>query len=493
VVLSKPITKFAHRVTTVEEIPRIVSFAWRTAQSGIPGPVVVDFPIDVLFTPPRIGAISWGALNCDPASEPGPNPAAIDQLVSIWRAAARPVIISGTGAARTTSPASKNSPLLQLAEATNTPVFYSTKYSPAVPHSHPLRGGPAAVLAVLPFINQPQPDVVILLGARTGWLLGGRAGVIIPNSNRTLVQVDIDGGEIGRLLPVDLGIVSDANLFIAATLAKLKATGSEPFPTHDDWVKTAGSLKSLPAPYESQPTIMPDGHLHPWHAVKTLYAGLPEGSVIIIDGGEAGVWASSAILESARASHTLVSTGYLGYLGNGWGYSLGAAIACPDRLVVNIQGDGSAGFHIAELDTYARHGCNVLTVVVNNYFWGMSAAGQDLLYGADEPARPVVALSPVCRFDIVAQGFGCRGVKVQDSLQELETAVRELTQTTEAGSGSQQRTTPALIDLIVSRNPFTEMTKAAVGKPQSAEEAKSLIVIPYYDNVPRPYYTSNGV
>lgn len=122
-------------------------------------------------------------------------------------------------------------------------------------------------------------------------------------------------------------------------------------------------------------------------------------------------------------------------------------MAFPDRLIVNIQGDGSAGFHIQELDTYARHGCNILTVVVNNYFWGMSVAGQDIMYEKSETVRPVSTLSKDCRYDIVAQGFGCQG-KLVEQFEDVAKVTKAL-----AGNG------PGLINLIVSRQPVTDTTK----------------------------------
>lgn len=365
VVLAKPMSKFAHRVTNVEEIPRIVSYAFRTAQSGTPGPVVMDFPIDVLFSPPRMSSISFGALATEAARPPGPDHASLKRVVDMWAKAERPVLITGTGAARTTTAGSKISPLLDLAEATQTPVFYSSKFAPAIPHGNSLRGGPASKLAVLPYIGQPRPDLVILLGARTGFLLGGRNHAIIPQDS-TIVQVDIDGAEIGRSLPVSLGVVSDASSFVDAFLQHVKDSKAET-PKRDEWLKTIQGLKDMGSKYDQEDTMVKDGLLHPYHALKAVFETIPRDSIVLIDGGEAGVWALD-LLERAGAAHALASTGYLGFLGNGWGYSLGAALAFPDRLIVNVQGDGSAGFHIQELDTYARHGCNVLTVVLNNYF-----------------------------------------------------------------------------------------------------------------------------
>ncbi|ETI24352.1 hypothetical protein G647_03721 [Cladophialophora carrionii CBS 160.54] len=491
VVLAKPITKFAHRVTNVEEIPRIVSYAYKTAASGIPGPVVLDFPIDVLFHPPRMAALSFGSVMKQTAVSPGPDPAALDELISLWSAAKRPAIITGTGAARTTSRDSPGqSPLLRLAHATHTPVFYSQKYSPAIPYDSPLRGGSASLLAYLPYIQKQQPDFILLLGARTGFLLGGRSGALIPSTGCTLVQVDLDGGEIGKSHAVDLGIVADCSKLIAALLAKLDshtgtATSTIPIPTHDAWLSDIHTVKTLPSKYDADDAVRPDGRLHPYLAMRAIMTSLPHDAIIIIDGGECGVWAGS-LLELARPATAIVSTGYLGFLGNGWGYSLGAALACPDRLVVNIHGDGSAGFHIQELDTYARHALNVLTVVFNNNFWGMSVAGQDLMYDTAEGARPVVQLSGSCRYDVVAKGFNNRAVLASGSLPDVETAVRDMAG---AGAGANAPPGPALINVLVSREPVTDVTKGMVGKTDD----KDWIVVPYYDNVPRPYYREDLV
>ncbi|KAK5056792.1 hypothetical protein LTR84_012324 [Exophiala bonariae] len=482
VVLAKPLTKFAHRVTNAEEIPRIVTYAYKTAISGIPGPVVVDFPIDVLFHPPRMSAIAYGSVMHAPAAAPAPDSASLDDLLKLWKAAHRPVIISGTGAARTTArngggrEKQSASPLLQLAEATHTPVFYSQKYAPALPFEHALRGGPAGSLAILPYIGKQQPDLVLLLGARTGFLLGGRSGAIIPTGDACkLVQVDIDGTEIGKSHAVDLGIVSDARNFISALLDRIK-TG-ESIDKHEPWIQDIQDLKNTPSPHAGESEKGSDGRLHPYHTIRAIYESIPPDSIVILDGGEASVWAGENV-EVARPSCAITSTGYLGFLGNGWGYSLGAAVAAgPETLVLNVHGDGSAGFHIQELDTYARHNLNVLTVVMNNYVWGMSIAGQDIMYGSDDPARMVSALSEATRYDVVAQGFGCKGAFATESIDEVKAKVKDLAASKGAG----------LLNVIISKNPVTAVTQAMVGKTDDP----NVIVVPYYDNVPRPYYRAD--
>lgn len=343
-------------------------------------------------------------------------------------------------------------------------------------------------LAILAVSKQPQPDLVILLGARTGFILGGRGGAIVPTSKCTIAQIDIDGGEIGRSERVDLGIVSDIKLAIAALNTEI-ASGDK-FTAPESWVRTALGLKAWRAPHnESEPKIdEKNGHLHPYHAVKKFYQALPKGSIISMDGGEASGWALQ-LLPEASASLSMVATGYLGFLGNGWGYSLGAAVADRSKVVVNLQGDGSAGFHLAELETFGKFNLRILTVIVNNAVWGMSQAGQEMIYGHVTNAKPVSALRPETRYDIIAQGFGVpsrlieatsteAGAKGGDSFEKsadaISKAVEELVQT-----GG-----PGLIDLRVSPTPFQDNTKAMVG----ATDDPDVIVVPYYDNLPRPYY-----
>lgn len=345
-----------------------------------------------------------------------------------------------------------------------------------------------------------------MLGARSGFLLAGRSGAILPLSNRKIIQIDLDGSEIGRSEHVDLGIVSDIQLAIAAMLEEIDK--SEKFRAKEEWIRTALGLKSWRAPHnESQPVLDKDnGHLHPYHAIKKLYHYIPDESIVCIDGGEAGGWALQ-LLPEAHASLSMVTTGYLGFLGNGWGYALGAAVADRTRLVVNIHGDGSAGFHIAELDTYKRFKLRILTVVVNNCIWGMSNAGQEMIYGSITKKRPAALLSSDSRYDIVAQGFGCIGALI-DATNTLPQSPLESRRKSymELGPKGEEKSTkvlegigqavdeivhsngPGLIDLRVSPYPYQDTTKAMVG----ATSDPDVIVVPYYDNLPRPYYKGGG-
>lgn len=152
---------------------------------------------------------------------------------------------------------------------------------------------------------------------------------------------------------------------------------------------------------------------------------------------------------------------------------MGASEADPERLLVNIQGDGSACFHIAELDTYARFGRRILTIVMNNHCWGMSMHGQELLYGRVTEARPAAALSPAMDFAAIAQGANCASAKVK--------AVSEIKAATQRLLGELDEGRPGLLELVIDDKPTHPGTLAMVGNTGDEKE----VVIPYYDNVSR--------
>ncbi|GAB1215802.1 hypothetical protein ATERTT37_004999 [Aspergillus terreus] len=330
--------------------------------------------------------------------------------------------------------------------------------------------GGAGMLGLLRVVGKEAPDLILLLGARTGMYLAGRSGAIIPQKNCTLIHVDVDGAEIGRTLPVELGVISAVDQFVAA-LNRQFSTGFNGA-VDANWVQDALSLRNLPSNFEKDPDSHAHGGLHPYHTVKQVFSAIEPGSIVVLDGGEAGAWAGD-LVHLCSPSAILKSTGNLGFLGNGFGYALGAAIAAPDRKVVNLHGDGSAGFHFMELDTYKRFNLNIMTIVVNNYCWGMSSNGQELVYGTKNPARPASSLSRVAEYETVGEGLGNASARV-DTISAVQETVKRL----------QKVDGPSCINLIVDSKPIHPVTTLMVGQTEDPD----MVVVPYYDNVPRPYY-----
>jgi thiamine pyrophosphate-dependent acetolactate synthase large subunit-like protein len=350
------------------------------------------------------------------------------------------------------------------------PVFNSPKHFTTFPKSFTLHGGAANFLTYLSHMRRDVPDLVLLLGARTGMFLGGRSGAIIPSKSCKLIQVDLDGSEIGRTLPVDLGVISDVTTFLAAVN---RSPDPQTHGTRDEnWISMLLGLQRLPSPFESDPERSDSGNLHPYHALKRLLSAAEKNSILVLDGGEASSWALN-LAPLCEPSTVIFATGYLGFLGTGFGYALGCSIADPNKKIIHIQGDGSAGFHFMELDTYRRFNLNIMTVVVNNSCWGMSLSGQDLLYGLKIPNRPISSLYPSTDFETVAQGLGNYAAKI--------TRLDDLSSTVEA---CQHQNGPSCINLIVDRKP----THPVVAMMVNPTDDPNVIVVPYYDNLPRPSY-----
>lgn len=351
--------------------------------------------------------------------------------------------------------------LCKVAESTSTPVFHSLNFGSTLPSDHPLQAGYLNRLAQLKIDGKQRPDLVILVGVRTGTFTGGRGGLILPDSGCQYIQIDIDGTELGKIMPVDVGIVSDAELALASFS---QAFEKESFKVDREWVELAMSLKNSDSPYEQVPIVGTDGRVHPYHALKKLFSALKPGAIVCCDGGECSFWGLD-LVRYCQPHMVFFALGYLGFLGNGWGYSIGAAIAAPDRQIINIQGDGSAGFHIAELDTYARFSLNVMTVVVNNAVWGMSLHAQELLYADKIKERPAAKLSAGTAFARIGEGFENTSVKVE-KYEDIEKEVKRLSKS----EG------PSCIDLIVSEPPIHPGLEALV--MNTAGSAR--MMVPYY-------------
>lgn len=279
IVLSAPITRFAHRVIHAEEIPRLVSYAWRRATASPPGPVLLDFPIEVLFSPVYKPRISWGSLGSPLAYPPGPHPEAIRQTVELMKNSQRPVIVTGTGARKL----SGNSEFLDFVNTLQIPVFGSAKYSSPLPFDAKFRCGSIAALSALRHMGVAEPDLVLILGARSGMFFGSRKEPSLPDpSIAKYIQVDVDSAELGRIIPLDVGITSDVTPVVSALAAGMKEGSLQARTPSNEWLDKVLSLKSYPIPWEDEPRQSSSGKMHPYHALKAVFENLPAGAIVTV-------------------------------------------------------------------------------------------------------------------------------------------------------------------------------------------------------------------
>lgn len=453
VAAAAPVTKWAHRVTHTERIPELLAQAIRTAVSGRPGPVLLELPVDVVFRDVNHEDVRWSSA-FGPQEAPAISERAVERTIRILRDAERPALLLGGGAALSGCGAE----LRAFVERTRIPAFNNNKAYGLLPGDHPLNGGGVSALAAVQAMAGAGPDVLLVLGARFGLFTGGRSGTIIPRDAR-IVQVDVEGAEIGRLRDVELGIVADCREALAALDA---AAAAEDWPERSTWVRqaTAGRQAHEAAFAEAGAEI--GGRLHPYHAARLVVEASGPDTIFVLDGGEAAAWAQFFMAPSSPGA--VLTHGYLGGLGIGPGFAIGAQRARPDARVVHVTGDGALGFHIQEFDTMVRHELPIVTAVLNNAVWGMSIHGQTAMYGSEGEAITRLSDSP---YERVAEAFGSYGERVSEASDVGPSMERAF------GSGL-----PACINLDVDADVVHPVTTAMLGGADREE-----VVLPYYQNV----------
>ena len=346
------------------------------------------------------------------------------------------------------------------------PVFANVKAHGVVPADHRLCGGGLGTLAVLLQGGTP-PDVVLLLGARLGLFTGGQGGGFLARTPR-LIQVDIEGAEIGRNRDVALGIVADCREALRALEA---AAGERRWPDRTAWQRAAREAREVPRRLFAPALESDAAPIHPFRLAHEVACAAGPEAILVADGGETASWLELAA--DVRGGGRWLSHGYLGCLGTGMPFAIAAKVAYPARPVVCLVGDGSVGLNFAEFDTMVRHRLPIVTVVNNDRQWGMSAHGQDLIYG--EGRRVVTDLAPT-RYDLAAAGFGCHAEHVEEPRELAPALARALA----AGR-------PACVNVLTDPSVISPITIAMVGSPRPAPAPASVekdrIQVPYYPDL----------
>jgi acetolactate synthase-1/2/3 large subunit len=412
VALMAPVTKWAHRIPKIERVPDLVAQALRIATSGRPGPVYLEIPIDVAFAKMEEEGVFW-PKPIRPEARPGPASEAVRTAIEWLHAAERPVILLGGGAWFSGA----GSRVLEFAERARIPVFSNSRAHGLIPADHPLCGRNIINLALIDRASTGGPDAVLILGARLGLFTGGASGRLLPKNAR-LIQVDIEPEEIGRNRNVELGISADCGQALGALNDAAKERS---WPERSDWVAATRRASEAHRAMFGQALTQAKAPIHPYLLADAIVRTAGRDAIVVADGGETSSW-MEMVAQVYEGGHWL-SHGYLAHLGTGIPFAIAAQQAHPDKRVISVVGDGAVGFNFAEFDTMVRHRLPVIVVVNNDQQWGMSAHGQDLIYGQGHRVATDLAAT---RYDLAAAGFGCHAehvVEPGDLLPALERAL----------------------------------------------------------------------
>lgn len=396
----KPVTKLSIQINKPERIPEILHYAMRMAMTGRKGPVFIDIPRDVLNN---------HVLQTDiPSPEhyrlthpQPPHPDAIQEAIRLLREAERPLLLVGGG----TTWAGGHELVVRLSAHSALPMITAYGRNDAVPNAHPLyigplgRGGsPEAAAACR------RADLLLVVGSRLGNFTTYYDQRYIQPGTR-IVQIDIDGRDIGRTYPVSLGIQADAGETLAALLEGLS---QDTIPaSRAAWQQEAQELRAKRQARLQADMTLTSMPVKPQRVYAELRRVLPPNTIVTLDAGAAPAYGYDRLEFSLP--RTLLTPLDLGGLGFAFPVALGAKIGRPDSPVLAIHGDGGFLMNSQELETAVRHGINVVTLVMNNNCWGSEKAYQKHFYNE----RYVGADIGNPRYDKYAELFGAQGYYVE--------------------------------------------------------------------------------
>jgi acetolactate synthase-1/2/3 large subunit len=405
--ITTPITKQNYQPRTVAEIPIMVNNAFYIATTGRPGPVLIDLPknvqsevAEVEYTP-RIDARGY----C-PTLEP--DLAAISQAAELLAKAERPLILAGGGVIISNA----SDELTHMSDLLIAPVATTFMGKGSFPEGHPLsvgsigmHGNPAANRLM------GEADVLLAVGTRFSDRATANLNSFAPNAKK--IHLDIDAAEIGKNIDIDVPVIGDAKISLqmiyAATEKKLQKKEDSV------WAKRVNEVKEKLSP------LIKDNpkDLVPKKLLTELRKMLPENAIVTTEVGQNQMW--SALYFKALKPRTFISSGGLGTMGFGFPAALGAKVACPDRPVVDIAGDGSFLMTENELACSVAEDIPVIVIVLNNSVLGMVAQWQRMLYKGRYMA---VHLGKTPDFVKLAEAYGAQGIRA-GSIAEFQAAVKK--------------------------------------------------------------------
>ncbi|MEJ7894239.1 MAG: biosynthetic-type acetolactate synthase large subunit [Solirubrobacteraceae bacterium] len=366
--ITMPIVKHSFMIQHPAEIPRTIHEAFHIARTGRPGPVLIDMPTDLT----RV------EIDYEPVMDvhlPGYQPTTVGNQKQIRQAAKalatarRPVLYVGGG----TISAHASEELRALAATDRFPVTCTLMGLGAFPAPHDqwlgmlgMHGTRTANWAMC------EADLIVACGARFDDRITGKLSEFAPRAK--FVHIDIDPAEISKNVPAHIPIVGDARNIIARLTEEYEKLDTDPARLAEWWERIDRWRAQHPLGYEDST----DEEIKPQRLIEALYEACGGDAIVTSDVGQHQMW-SAQYFHFSRP-RTWINSGGLGTMGFGLPAAMGAALACPDELVVCVSGDGSIQMNIQELATIRENDIPVKVVLMNNGFLGMVRQWQELFW-----------------------------------------------------------------------------------------------------------------
>lgn len=396
--ITMPITKHNFQVKSVEELASTVRKAFKIAQSGRKGPVLVDIPKDIT------------AAECEYTPEPKqvpdekvkPKGNTFERAVELIKGAKKPLIYVGGGAILS----DVGQDFVTFAEKIDAPVVSSLMGLGSIPNNHPLHLGLIGMHGRFEANKAAHDcDVLVVAGARFSDRVAGNRKKFAPNAE--ILHIDIDSAEM------DKNILS--NYHLRGDLAELipQLTGEIEQLDHSEWKKEIEGYKH---PFNQ---LQIGDYVNPQTLIEKIDDITGDDTIVVTDVGQHQLWAAQ--FYKFMQPRTLLSSGGLGTMGYSMGAAIGGQIGCPDKQVVMFAGDGGFHMNLSELATMASYNVPVKMFIMNNTVLGMVRQWQKLFYQnrfADtDPHRAT-------DFVKVAESFGVKGMRISTN-DEIDAVIKE--------------------------------------------------------------------
>ena len=390
--LTRPITKHNFLISDVTKLADTISQAFYIASTGRPGPVVVDLPKDVSLAEIDF---EWPETPARPRGYKVPGEADEDEIKQAADAIAksnRPYIYAGGGVIISNA----TEELIELSERLNAPVTTTLMGLGGFPASHPnFVGMPGMHGTYTANMSFTECDLIIAVGARFDDRVTGKIEGFAPKAK--IIHIDNDPSAIAKNVEVDISVVGDARECLKQLL---DVVGPR---RENGWnAQVSEWMKDHPVKYKTKP-----GVISPQFVIEEIYRVTKGDAIITTEVGQHQMW--TALHYKFESPRRLITSGGLGTMGYGFPAAIGAQMAKPDALVIDIAGDGSILMNIQELTTAVEHNLPVIIAIINNKYLGMVRQWQELFFerrysGTDLCIQP--------DFVKLAEAYGATGIRV---------------------------------------------------------------------------------
>lgn len=421
--LMRPITKWSVSIPETRRLGEYMQSAFRIAASGVPGPVFLEMPLDILMSSADENDCIFYPNYRTTASSPG-DEAFVDRAAEAIAAAARPMLIVGSQFRWTAEPEG----LTAFLDAAPMPAYLNGMARGSLPKGHPSAGRHSRSKALA------QTDCAVIFGTPLDFRLGYGEKI---GAGAKLIQIDLDGGEIGRNRGIDIGIVGDAGRILGQLARRLAGRGLA-------WSNWLASMQAEDV--KKHAALMSEAGLDtdpisPVRLCAEVNRFVDAKTIVVGDGGDFVATAAYTLDVEGRGSW--MDPGPLGTLGVGPGYAMAAKLLKPDHKVILMLGDGSFGLNGFEFEAMVRQGIPVVGVIGNDACWTQIYRGQAMLYGEARTPATKLAFS---HYEKVVEGLGGHGEWVE-RIVDLRPALERAFAAADAG-------TPALVNVKIGVSEF---------------------------------------